>query len=50
MGEITIGLDHPYFGSSGSIASSFGKNVVGLNGRAFLVDSTGGRYNRRSIL
>ena len=49
MGEITVGLDQPYYGASGAVASSFGKNVVGLNGRAFLVDSTGGRYNRRSI-
>tara|TARA_A100001388_G_C28767000_1_gene501371 strand:- start:830 stop:2704 length:1875 start_codon:yes stop_codon:yes gene_type:complete len=49
MGEITVGLDQPYYGASGAVSSSFGKNVVGLNGRAFLVDSTGGRYNRRSI-
>jgi hypothetical protein len=49
MGEITVGLDQPYYGATGAVASSFGKNVVGLNGRAFLIDSTGGRYNRRSI-
>ena len=49
MAEITVEFDQPYFGATGPGVSSFGKNVVGLNGRAFLVDSTGGRYNRRSI-
>ena len=51
MAEITDTFAEPFYGSSttSSLSSSFGANVVGIAGRPFLVDSTGGRYNRRSL-
>lgn len=49
MGEITDTLSEPYFGGSQVSAASLPANIVGLNGRGYLVDTTGGRYNRRSV-
>ena len=49
MGEITNTLSEPYFGGSETSSASLPANVVGLNGRGYLIDTTGGRYNRRSV-
>lgn len=49
MGEITNTLSEPYFGGSDVSSVSLPSNIVGLNGRGYLVDTTGGRYNRRSV-
>ena len=49
MAEITNTLSEPYFGGSETSSASLPANVVGLNGRGYLIDTTGGRYNRRSV-
>jgi hypothetical protein len=51
MAEITDTFSEPFFGSAGSpgLSSQFGANVVGVAGRPYLIDSTNGRYNRRSL-
>ena len=50
MAEITDTFAEPFFGGSDGISSqSVPANVVGLNGRGYLVDTTGGRYNRRGV-
>ena len=49
MAEITNTLSEPYFGGSETSSQSLPASVVGLNGRGYLIDTTGGRYNRRSV-
>lgn len=50
MAEITDTFSEPYFGGGDSgVTQSLPAHVVGLNGRPYLVDTTGGKYNRRSV-
>lgn len=51
MAEITTTLSYPYYGSSGSssLPGNFSSSVIGVAGRPYLLDTTGGRYNRRGI-
>jgi len=51
MAEITDTFSEPFYGSSSSssLSSSFGANVVGIAGRPYLIDNTGGKYNRRAL-
>lgn len=51
MAEITDTFSEPFYGASStaSLSSQFGANVVGIAGRPYLIDSTGGKYNRRSV-
>jgi hypothetical protein len=51
MAEITDTFSEPFYGSSStsSLSSDFGANVVGIAGRPYLIDNTGGKYNRRAL-
>ncbi len=50
MAEITTTLSEPYYGSASTASlSNFGASVIGIAGKPFLLDTTGGRYNRRGI-
>ena len=51
MGEITTTLSYPYHGgaATASLGGNFGNSVVGVAGRPYLLDTTGGRYNRRGV-
>ena len=49
MSEITDLFNNPYFGGSESSNAALPAYAVGLNGRIYLVDTTGGRYNRRAV-
>ena len=49
MAEITDNLSEPYFGGSEVSNAGLPAHVVGLDGRGYLIDTTGGRYNRRSV-
>ena len=49
MAEITDTLSEPYFGGSQVSSASLPASIVGLNGRGYLIDTTGGRYNRRAV-
>lgn len=49
MAEITDTFSDPYFGGSDVSSASLPANVVALNGRGYLIDTTGGRYTRRSV-
>ncbi len=49
MAEITDTFSEPYSLAQAALPSSFSPSVVGVNGRPYLIDTTGGRYNRRSV-
>lgn len=50
MTEITDIFSEPFFGGSDGVSSqSVPASVVGLNGRGYLVDTTGGGYSRRGV-
>ena len=50
MAEITDTFSEPYFGGADGVSTqSLPANVVGVAGRGYLVDTTGGRYNRRGV-
>jgi hypothetical protein len=50
MADITDSLSEPYSLSTALLPSGFSSNVVGVAGRPFLIDSTGGKYNRRAVV
>lgn len=49
MTEITVPFNYPYSTSTAQLPSNFSPSVVGVAGRPYLIDSTGGRYNRRGV-
>jgi len=49
MAEITDTFSEPYSLAQAALPSSFSPSVVGVNGRPYLIDTTGGRYNRRGV-
>lgn len=49
MAEITDTFSEPYSLAQAALPSSFSPSVVGVDGRPYLIDTTGGRYNRRSV-
>ena len=49
MAEITDTFSEPFSLTQAALPSSFSPSVVGVNGRPYLIDTTGGRYNRRSV-
>ena len=49
MVEITDTFSEPYFGSSQTNTSSLPAHIVGIAGRPYLIDTMGGRYNRRGV-
>jgi hypothetical protein len=46
---ITAGMEWPYYDALSSGLINDDPNVVGISGRAFLIDNTNGRWNRKSV-
>lgn len=49
MAEITDTFSEPFSEATAALPQSFSPSVVGINGRPYLIDTTGGRYNRRTV-
>ena len=49
MAEITDTFTEPYSLATATLPSTFSPSVVGIAGRPYLIDTTGNRYNRRSV-
>jgi hypothetical protein len=49
MAEITDTFSEPYSLATAALPANFSPSVVGIAGRPYLIDTTGGRYNRRSV-
>jgi len=47
--QITQQFNEPYFSSLTSLPSNVGGSVIGIDGKAYLIDTEGNRYSQRGI-
>jgi len=47
--QITQPFNQPFFTSLAALPSSVGGSTIGIDGRAYLIDTEGGRYSQRGI-